>query len=375
MKNNIEKVVNKDGLLTAQEKKQMREYIKNNPEHVKQGAIQSFEKIYNIQDLLTVSKDRLKREQVAMLQMYACLKGQTIAIDGIYWPKTTKAINAITSASVKESISESKKIVVDPALEAIVSSSPNEVDSILPQGSVGLHYPASWSNDSVFVNTVLQPERFSTVKEKAPAIKSEAKEMKKTKEKMDTPWVVNAELAEKLWYDSAFAEKVYAAAQRLHVDNPNHLMAILDFESYVPATGEHFNTGRHGKWSASGLIGWTSTGVQVLGKSLTDIRKMSRLQQVDEAERYLRAFLKWKKNVTFEDLYAAVLAPSKTHASPEAAVYRRGSKEYSKNRGLDLNKDGVITKKEAAQKVVRNGHLRNYFVSKKNKDASSDDAS
>lgn|GEM_PF-5642498 len=84
MKNNIEKVVNKDGLLTAQEKKQMREYIKNNPEHVKQGAIQSFEKIYNIQDLLTVSKDRLKREQVAMLQMYACLKGQTIAIDGIY---------------------------------------------------------------------------------------------------------------------------------------------------------------------------------------------------------------------------------------------------------------------------------------------------
>gem|GEM_PF-7072181 len=72
------------------------------------------------------------------------------------------------------------------------------MDSILPQGSVGLHYPASWSNDSVFVNTVLQPERFSTVKEKAPAIKSEAKEMKKTKEKMDTPWVVNAELAEKL---------------------------------------------------------------------------------------------------------------------------------------------------------------------------------
>gem|GEM_PF-5134033 len=69
------------------------------------------------------------------------------------------------------------------------------------------------------------------------------------------------------------------------------------------------------------------------------------------------------------------MAPSKTHASPEAAVYRRGSKEYSKNRGLDLNKDGVITKKEAAQKVVRNGHLRNYFVSKKNKDASSDDAS
>lgn len=53
-----------------------------------------------------------------------------------------------------------------------------------------------------------------------------------------------------------------------------------------------------------------------------------------------------------EDLYVAVLASKKVG---EEIVYSKDKefKEYNNNSGLDINKDGSITKAEATQKVIQ----------------------
>lgn len=57
------------------------------------------------------------------------------------------------------------------------------------------------------------------------------------------------------------------------------------------------------------------------------------------------------KKLSLSDIYMAILA-QKAVGKPDAyAVYSKGEAAHSANSGLDLNKDGVITKFEAAEMV------------------------
>lgn len=93
-----EKIVeDKDTILSLNEKKQLREYMKKNPTEVQKQAILSLENNFKVKDLINTKKPtEMNREQIAVIQLYANLKGKKIAIDGIYWPNTTTAINQIT---------------------------------------------------------------------------------------------------------------------------------------------------------------------------------------------------------------------------------------------------------------------------------------
>ena len=92
-----EKIVeDKNTILSQQEKKQLKEYMKKNPTEIQKQAILSLENNFKIKDLInTKTTAEMNREEIAVLQLYANLKGGKIAIDGIYWPKTTGAINAL----------------------------------------------------------------------------------------------------------------------------------------------------------------------------------------------------------------------------------------------------------------------------------------
>ena len=52
-----------------------------------------------------------------------------------------------------------------------------------------------------------------------------------------------------------------------------------------------------------------------------------------------------------EDLYMAVLWPAAVGKPSDSILWRGGAPAYAVNRGLDLDKNGRITKREAARKV------------------------
>ncbi len=92
-----EKIVeDKNTILSVQEKGQLKEYMKKNPTEVQKQAILSLENNFKIKELLNTKKpSEMNREQIAVIQLYANLKGQKITIDGVYGPNTTLAINHI----------------------------------------------------------------------------------------------------------------------------------------------------------------------------------------------------------------------------------------------------------------------------------------
>ena len=55
---------------------------------------------------------------------------------------------------------------------------------------------------------------------------------------------------------------------------------------------------------------------------------------------------------TLEDVYMAILWPNAIGQSNNYILFSRGSINYEQNDGLDLNRDGKVTKQEAAAKVA-----------------------
>ncbi|GAB5462087.1 transglycosylase SLT domain-containing protein [Hoeflea alexandrii] len=145
---------------------------------------------------------------------------------------------------------------------------------------------------------------------------------------------------------SAFRRKVIAVAGRLAMD-PNHLMAIMAFE-----TGRSFDpaeTNRAGS-GATGLIQFMPATARSLGTSTAALSRMSAIDQLDYVEAYLAPYAGRMKDLP--SAYMAVLYPRAVDKEPGYVLFRKGSKAYKLNRGLDLNGDGQVTKAEASAKVA-----------------------
>ncbi|QJB35198.1 peptidoglycan DD-metalloendopeptidase family protein [Chitinophaga oryzae] len=166
----------------------------------------------------------------------------------------------------------------------------------------------------------------------------------------------------------AFRKKVISIAKKLHAD-PNHLMTCMAFEtgaSFLPhllSGHKPWNTpavekltegvlGRH----AVGLVQFTQQAIDHINKRLKSkitkkqLALMSAEQQLDYVYQYLVDFR--GRLGTLEDFYLIILKPEGAGKSENYLVF---SKEmdvekkkpwYAKNKGLDINYDGKITKKE-----------------------------
>lgn len=143
----------------------------------------------------------------------------------------------------------------------------------------------------------------------------------------------------------AFRAKVGEIAHRLGID-PIWLAAIMSFETggtFSPSIRNMAGSG------ATGLIQFMPETARGLGTSTEDLARMDALAQLDWVERYFRPY-RGRMN-SLQDAYMAVLWPAAVGRGPDAVLFRHPTVAYRQNAGLDWNRDGQITAREATRKV------------------------
>jgi hypothetical protein len=140
-----------------------------------------------------------------------------------------------------------------------------------------------------------------------------------------------------------FKVKLIGIANNIGVD-PNYLISAMAFE-----TGETFSPSVKNSNGATGLIQFTPDTATELGTSTTELAAMTAVDQMDFVERYFTPY----KNMlrTIEDVYMAILWPAAIGKANSWALFSKPSAEYQRNSGLDINKDGCVTKEKAAAMV------------------------
>ncbi|HEY8084035.1 MAG TPA: hypothetical protein VIE69_00350 [Methylophilaceae bacterium] len=146
-----------------------------------------------------------------------------------------------------------------------------------------------------------------------------------------------------------FRDKVRDISAGLKTD-PNNLMAAMAFE-----------TGRSFRPDIKNAAGTSGTGlIQFMRETATDknlstsvdeLANMNALDQLDYVEKYLKPYA--GKLNSLDDMYMAILQPKAIGKADDFTVFGPNSKfdAYNKNKGLDANQDGLVSKTEAAAKV------------------------
>jgi hypothetical protein len=143
---------------------------------------------------------------------------------------------------------------------------------------------------------------------------------------------------------TGFKSKVIDICDKLGCD-PSHLMSAMAFE-----TGESFSPSVQNKMSnATGLIQFMPSTAKSLGTSIAELKAMSAIDQLDFVAKYLKPFKGKMKSLS--DVYMTILLPTAVGKAEAHVLFRKPKTAYNQNKGLDVNKDGQITKGEAAAKV------------------------
>jgi hypothetical protein len=155
---------------------------------------------------------------------------------------------------------------------------------------------------------------------------------------------------------AAFKGKLIEIAQNIDVD-PNFLISAMAFE-----TGETFSPSIKNRNGATGLIQFLPDTAVELGTSTVDLAVMTAVDQMDYVEKYFNPY----KNMleTIEDVYMAILWPAAIGKANSWVLFSKPSAQYDRNSGLDTNKDGAVTKEEAAAMVkakLLKGRGAGYF--------------
>ncbi len=148
-------------------------------------------------------------------------------------------------------------------------------------------------------------------------------------------------------HGDAFNEKVIEISNRLGCD-PNHLMAVMAFETGATFDPAKKNAAGSG---ATGLIQFMPETARGLGTSTAALAAMSGVEQLDFVERHFRSVTGNRPLRTLSDVYMAVLLPAAVGKLESHVLFEKPSTAYDQNAGLDVNKDGLITKAEATSKV------------------------
>jgi hypothetical protein len=127
--------------------------------------------------------------------------------------------------------------------------------------------------------------------------------------------------------------------------NPDHLMAAMAFE-----TGETFRPDiQNPRSQATGLIQFMPATARGLGTTIEALVQMTAETQLDFVAKYFKPMK--GRMATLEDVYMAILFPVAVGKPNTHVLFAKGSREYDQNSGLDLDKDGNVTKAEAASLV------------------------
>lgn len=94
---------------------------------------------------------------------------------------------------------------------------------------------------------------------------------------------------------------------------------------------------------ASGLIQWLQSTAVRFETTLAEIRQMSTSDQLDLVERYLEFWEPKNGYSGFTDLYLSVFYPAALGKSNNYVIGPKGSLAVKLNKGVDRNKDGILT--------------------------------
>ncbi len=146
-----------------------------------------------------------------------------------------------------------------------------------------------------------------------------------------------------------FRQRLVEVADERDLD-PSFLAAVISFE-----TGGSFDPSATNSASgATGLIQWLPRYWPV-----SDLPSRTALEQLDFVRDHYAKVDPHKRISLLEDHYLAVFSPKWLFADPSTVMYSRPAGgcpappkgAYCQNAGLDANKDGHITKREAAGRV------------------------
>lgn len=142
-----------------------------------------------------------------------------------------------------------------------------------------------------------------------------------------------------------FREALFEVAEALGVD-PDYLMACIAFETAETFRPDIRNAAGSG---AVGLIQFMPATAQGLGTSTEALARMAAVEQLDYVRMYFKPYAGRLR--TLSDVYMAILWPRAVGQPEDYVLFVQPSKAYAQNAGLDIDKDGRITKAEAASLV------------------------
>jgi hypothetical protein len=129
-------------------------------------------------------------------------------------------------------------------------------------------------------------------------------------------------------------------------EHASWLMSCMAFESggtFSPSVKNAAGSG------ATGLIQFMPATARGMGTSVEALAEMSAVEQLDYVQRYFAPYA--ARVHTLSDMYLAILLPKYIGKSEDTALFA-GGVIYKQNAGLDSDRDGVVTKAEAAGKVA-----------------------
>lgn len=144
-----------------------------------------------------------------------------------------------------------------------------------------------------------------------------------------------------------FRDRVWWIADTLEL-NPDDLMACMAWESAESFRSDIRNAAGSG---ATGLIQFMPSTAVSLGTSTAKLAAMSPEDQLNYVYKYFRPYAGRLNNLG--DIYMAILWPAGVGKSDDYVLWNKATKPttFRQNAGLDLNKDGSITRKECLAKI------------------------
>ena len=142
-----------------------------------------------------------------------------------------------------------------------------------------------------------------------------------------------------------FFNKVVAVAKRVNCD-PNDLMCLMNSESGLKTTAVNKSSG------ATGLIQFMPKTAKGLGTSCEALKRMSPEEQLVYVEKCImdskRIAGLGSQKLGPGTLYALIFLPARAGRD---ILTSSGENFYSSNKGLDLDKDGKISKADLAKRI------------------------
>jgi len=147
---------------------------------------------------------------------------------------------------------------------------------------------------------------------------------------------------------SVFLDKVVRICEDLGLNDPSDLMACIAWESGRSFSPKIYNGAGSG---AVGLIQFMPATARGLGTTTTALAAMTAEDQLDYVHKYFQPYKGRLKNLG--DLYMAILWPAAIGKPDSYVLWDASSRPttYRQNIGLDVNKDGAITRAECLVKV------------------------